>query len=87
MDRFGIGGIAGTLDSGDSGLLLEGLPAAALLAARWAYVPRSARPLTLPPRLYVVRVDLFRLDPGTEGRMISPVSSSDERSKLVRVRP
>ena len=34
MDKFGSGGIAGTLVSGDSGLLPEGLPAAVLLAAR-----------------------------------------------------
>jgi hypothetical protein len=50
--KLGIGGMVGRLVSGDSGLLLEGLPLAALLAALCAYVPRSApRPFTLPPRL------------------------------------
>lgn len=48
--KFGRGGIVGRLASGDSGLLPEGLPAAALLAARCAYVPRSPLPFTLPPR-------------------------------------
>ena len=44
-DRFGSGGIAGILVSGDSGLSPEGLTAPALFAAR------SPFPLTLPGRL------------------------------------
>ena len=87
IDRIGSGGITGMLVSGDSGLLPEGLSVAALLAARWAYVSRSApRPLTLPPLRYVVLVDLFNFGAGTEGRKMSPVSSSDDGSKLGRDR-
>lgn len=87
MDKFGRGGIAGTPVSGDSGRLPDGLPAIPRRAARWAYVPRSALPFTLPPRLYVVLVDLFKLEPGTEGSMISPVSSSDGGSGPDLVKP
>ena len=75
--KDGRDGISG-LDDGNGGTS-PAPDAPALRAALCAYDGRSLpRPLKLPPRLlYCVLVDLFRLDPGIDGRMMSPLTSSE----------
>jgi hypothetical protein len=91
-EKLGMAFTRGAFDSDVPGLLDSGPVVATLLAARCAYVLRSVllRPFRLPPlpgRLYVVLVDLLRLEPGTEGRMISPVSSSTGAGMLSLASP